>query len=312
MNKLLNLEKMIGNTPLIRIKYRYKKTIRFSYFKCEWYNLTGSIKDRVALSIIKSAYAENKLHIGQTIVETTSGNMGISFSAIGKYLGHKVAIFMPRNMCNERKELIKLYGAELHEYNTFNQCFENAKIYADSHNGFLTSQFSNINNLYSHYNSTANEILEKIPTPKCFVAGVGTAGTLMGVGKKLKEVANTKIIALEPKSSLILSSGVSQGSHKLQGLSDDIVPDLYDCSIVDQIVSVADNDAICMAQKLSSQLGLGVGISGGANFIGTVLSNCNTISIFPDDNKKYISTDLVSNYSSKLVDNIDLIDYEVM
>lgn len=312
MNKLSNLEKMIGNTPLIKIKYKYKGNIRYSYFKCEWYNLTGSIKDRVALGIIKSAYAEKKLHCGQTIVETTSGNMGISFSAIGKYLGHKVAIFMPSNMSNERKELIKLYGAELHEYSTFHECFENAKIYASTHNGFLTNQFSNINNLYSHYNSTANEILEKTPTPKCFVAGVGTAGTLMGIGKKLKEISNTKIVALEPKSSLILSSGVSQGSHKLQGLSDDIVPDLYDSSIVDQIISVADNDAICMAQKISSHLGLGVGISGGANFIGTVLLDNDAVSVFPDDNKKYISTDLISNCSSKLVDDIELIDYEVI
>ena len=313
MDKISSLEKMIGNTPLISIKYRYLNKDHTIYFKCEWYNLTGSIKDRVALNIIKSAYAERLLSPGQTIVETTSGNMGISFSAIGKYLGHKVVIFMPHNMSSERKELIKLYGAELHECNSFDECFASAKIYAATHNAFQTNQFANTDNLYAHYNTTANEILEKIPTPQCFVAGVGTAGTLMGIGKKFKEVSHARIIAIEPKSSLILSNGYSKGIHKLQGLSDDIIPDLYDNTIVDQIVSVSDNDAIAMARKISSTLGIGVGISSGANFIGAVLSNIdNAISVFTDDNKKYVSTDLIFPTKSELVDSIELIDFEVI
>ena len=135
----------------------------------------------------------------------------------------------------------------------------------------------------------------------------------MGIGKKFKEVSHARIIAIEPKSSLILSSGYSEGSHKLQGLSDDIIPDLYDNNIVDQIVSVSDNDAIAMARKISSTLGIGVGISSGANFIGAVLSNIdNAISVFTDDNKKYVSTDLIFPTKSALVDSIELIDFEVI
>ena len=313
VNKLNNLSKLIGNTPLIRITYRYNNYIRNSYFKCEWYNLTGSIKDRVAYSIIKSSYDNGTLGPSQTIVETTSGNMGISFCAIGRYLGHRVVIFMPKSMSRERKEIIKLYGGELYECDTFEECFFESQKYAVSHSAFLGNQFENIYNIQAHYSTTAIEILEKIPHPKCFVAGVGTSGTLMGVGKKFKEICNSKIIAIEPKSSLILSSGVSQGAHKLQGLSDDIIPMIYDKNIVDDIISISDNDAIAMAQKLSTLLGLGVGISSGANFVGSVLSNIDdTISVFTDDNKKYLSTDLITPTKSALVDSIDLLQYEVI
>lgn len=313
MNRILNLEKLIGHTPMISIKYRYENQIKHVYCKCEWFSLTGSIKDRVALSILKNAYMDGSLSPNQPIVETTSGNMGISFSAIGKYLGHDVIIFMPSQMSRERKELIKLYGATLYECDSFEECFSRAKEYATKHNAYLTLQFDNPYNTLAHYSTTAMEIVEKIPTPTCFVAGVGTSGTLMGVGSHLKELSSTKIIAIEPKSSLILSSGRSQGEHKIQGLSDDIIPSIYNSGMVDNIISISDEDAIAMARKLSNTLGLGVGISSGANFAGAVLSNIdNAVTIFTDDSKKYITTELVLDTKSNLVDSIDLIDFEVI
>lgn len=313
MNKLLELEKLIGNTPTIKIKYKFKNKIKYIYAKLEWYNLTGSTKDRVALSIIKNAYLNNTLHKSQPIIETTSGNMGISFSAIGKYLGHPVTIFMPRAMSTERKQLIKLYGANLILCDSFADCFKMAKSYAETNNGYLTLQFDNPYNLLAHYTSTAVEIENKIKNPTCFVAGVGTSGTLMGVSKYLKEHYNSKSIAVEPKSSLLLSSGKSFGKHKLQGLADDIIPSIYNTNLVDQIISIEDNDAIAMAQKLCSELGLGVGISSGANFLGSVLCEVNNaITIFTDDNKKYISTDLTTTVTSDLVNSIKLISYKVI
>lgn len=313
MNKILELKKLIGNTPLIKIVYKYNNKVRNAYFKLEWYNLTGSIKDRVALGIIQDAYKSKELKPNQTIVETTSGNMGISFSAIGTYLGHKVVIFMPKFMSVERQELLKLYGAELHLTESFEEAFEKAKEYAKEHNAFLTLQFDNPSNTLSHYNTTAKEIAQKIKTPKCFVAGIGTSGTLMGVGSYLKKKFNSKIVAVEPKSSLILTSGKSQGEHKIQGLSDGLMPSLYNPNIVDKIISVADEDAIAMAIKLSKEFGLGVGISSGANMVASVLSNINnSISVFTDDSKKYISTELTQNVTTNLVNSIELINFKVM
>ena len=174
----------------------------------EPYNLTGSIKDRVALNIISDAYKTKTLLPNQTIVETTSGNMGLSFCAVASYLKHKVVIFMPKFMSAERQQLLKLYGAELHLTNSFEEAFFEAEKYTKLNNCFLTRQFENPSNLSAHFKSTAVEIANKIKHPKCFVAGIGTSGTLMGVGRYLKQNFNSKIIAVEPKSSLILSTGI--------------------------------------------------------------------------------------------------------
>jgi cysteine synthase A len=177
MNRIKELEKLIGNTPLIKIKYKYNNKIRNIYAKLEWYSLTGSTKDRVALNIIKNAYKNKELLPHQPIIETTSGNMGISFSAIGAYLKHPVTIFMPKFMSTERINLIKLYGANLILCNSFEDCFLQSKDYANKVNGYLCKQFENKYNMFGHYNTTAQEIARKIKAPKCFVAGVGTSGT---------------------------------------------------------------------------------------------------------------------------------------
>ncbi len=308
-----NIQQLIGNTPLVKINYKIDDKIKTAFFKAEWFNFTGSIKDRVAYQIISDAINEKKLDSTKTIVETTSGNMGLSLCAVAKSFNIKTAIFMPEFMSEERKTLLKMYGAELHLTPDFNTAFIEAEKYAKENNGFLTLQFENESNLKAHKN-TAEEILKQTNGDfTAFLAGMGTSGTLMGVGKVIKQKTSAKVIGLEPKSSQVFTKGYSLGKHKLQGLSDDIIPKLYDAKLLDDIVQVSDEDAIAMAQKLSNTFGFGVGISSGANFIGVVLTGLNkVVSVFADDNKKYLSTDLAKPITTKLVDSIELIDYEII
>jgi len=229
-------------------------------------------------------------------------------------LGHKVTIFMPKTMSEERKKMLKIYNANLIETNSFEEAFGLSQKYVQSNNAFLVSQFENVSNYNAHRSTTGLEILRQVNQPiTAFLAGVGTSGTLSGVGSLLKGKTNAKVIAVEPKSSLILSTGKSQGHHKIQGLSDNIIPKLYDKNLVDGIIAVSDEDAIAMSQKLAKELGLGVGISSGANFVGTVISGLNNVvSVFADDNKKYLSTQLSTPISTDLVDNIELLSYEII
>lgn len=309
MTTINEIKKLIGNTPLVKLKYRYKKITRYAYFKCEWYNFTGSIKDRAALGIIKSAYKKGELKKGQIIVETTSGNMGISMSAIGTALGHKVVIFMPSFMGEERKRLIKLYGAELRLVESFEEGLLAAKRLQTEEGAFLPMQFENEENTLAHYSRTAKEIIKQTNgRTKAFVAGVGTGGTLMGIGRYLKERLGIPVITVEPESSKQFSTGVSHGKHKLQGLSDGFIPSLYKHDLVDRIVGVSDDDAYALAQKLSRELGLGVGISSGANFAGIIKSGINyASSVFPDDSKKYLLSGLGATVQSSLADEVELI-----
>ncbi|MDD2445542.1 MAG: cysteine synthase family protein [Clostridia bacterium] len=310
-----NLKPLIGNTPLIKINYKIEGKEKHSFFKAEWFNLSGSIKDRVAVGIIENAYKKGDLKKGQIIVETTSGNMGLSFCAVGAFLGHKVVIFMPEFMSKERQDLVKLYGAELVLGKSFIECFEKADKYANENNAFMPKQFENNNNVISHMESTAKEIyLQANSKIDACVAGVGTGGTIIGLSKYLKSKdANIKAIAVEPKQSSLLTFGRSKGKHKIQGLSDEIVPAIFDRNYIDEIIAVNDYDAIAMAQKLSMKLGLPVGISSGANFLGCALSNYeNAVSVFADDNKKYLSSDLAVPVNSELVNNIELISFEAV
>lgn len=308
-----NVKNLIGNTPLIKIEYKYKNQKRKAYFKAEWFNLTGSIKDRVAYKIITDAIENGELNSNKKIVETTSGNMGLSLTAVAKAFNIQTVIFMPKFMSEERKSLLRMYGAELHLTDSFKQAFEEAGKYAKENNGFLSLQFENPSNAKAH-EETAKEILRQTKGKvTSFVAGMGTSGTLMGVGKYLKKNVNAKIIGLEPFSSQVFSRGYSLGHHKIQGLSDDIIPKLYEKEVVDELVKVTDDDAIAMAQKLAREFGIAVGISGGANFVGAVISGeDNVVSVFSDDNKKYLSTDLVNPVKSELVDNIELISFRAI
>lgn len=312
-NKFNNLNNLIGNTPLIKIVYKYKGKTMTACCKAEWYNLSGSIKDRVAYYILKKAYDDKKLTVGQTICEVTSGNMGISFAALSRYLGNKMVVCMPKFMSVERFKILQMYGATLDLTESFEDAFKKAETYKEV-GAFLPYQFENEYNRLAHYETTAVEIEKQTDKFPCFIAGVGTGGTLNGCGSYFKEKYGSKVYALEPLQSSILTLGKSLGSHRIQGLSDEIIPALYPKDIVDDIIRVDDNDAICMAQKLCKVFGFGVGISSGANFLGCVLSEMDgAISVFADDNKKYLSTALSDNtVTSKLVDEIELISFEAI
>ncbi len=307
-----NLSKLVGNTPLVEITYKYNGQIKTVLAKLEWFNFSGSIKDRPALAILKHAYKTGELKHGQTICETTSGNMGISLAMFARALNNPIIICMPSKMSVERKKLLHALGAKLKLTKTFDEAFLVAEKYG-AHGAFLPSQFSNKINTQAHYASTGVEILKKVKSVPAFVAGVGTGGTLMGVGAKLKKACGAKVIAVDPAEANLLKVGHAEGEHNIEGLSDGRIPALYNKKLVDKIISVHSLDAIAMAQKLSSVLGLPVGISSGANFLGCVLSEINNATtVFADDNKKYLSTLLAKPAQSLLVDNIELMDYKVL
>ena len=317
------MELKIGNTPMIKIKYKYKGEENNIYTKLEFYNITGSIKDRVAYYIIKKAYENGDLQKGQIIVEATSGNTGISLSAMGAYFGNPVHIFMPDWVSKERVDLMKMYNADVtlisKEKGGFKKAVEKAKEYAEEKGGFLANQFANENNILAHYETTAEEITRKLGLKiGGFVSGIGTGGTLTGVGKRLKELDNNiKIYASEPDKMPMLSQNKAGGTHKIEGIGDDFIPELVDRNIIDEIILVNDDDSINMARKIALELGIGVGISSGANMIASVLAKAkNTkdiVTVFPDDNKKYLTTDLsnpVDNNSRFISNEIELLDYE--
>ena len=303
------LQALVGNTPLLEISLRYQGEERTLYAKAEHVNMTGSIKDRMALHIIRQAYASGDLKPGGRIIEVTSGNTGIAFSALGRSLGHPVSIFMPDWMSPERINLMKALGAEItlvsKSEGGFLGSIERAEDLAASElNSFLPRQFSNVSNCEAHYLGTGPEIWWQLGfrdlMPDAFIAGVGTGGTIMGVGRYLREqYPEVKLYPLEPASSPTLSTGCKVGKHRIQGISDEFIPPILQLDELDEVVAVDDGDGILMAQKLGARLGVAVGISSGANFIGALKvqnelgKNATVVTVFSDDNKKYLSTDLL-------------------
>src|SRR3989339_72134 len=310
-SRIENLSHLIGNTPLLEITLEFDGSKRKIYAKAENLNMTGSIKDRMAFHILKNAYDRNILKKGSLIIEATSGNTGISFSALGRTLGHNVAIFMPNWLSQERINLIKSFGAEIilvsKEEGGFLGSIQRAEELASkTENSFLPRQFVNEDNCEAHYKTTGMEIYWQMRfhklVPDAFIAGVGTGGTIMGTGKYLREkFPSIQLHPLEPANSPTLSTGCKVGKHRIQGISDEFIPPILNLSSFDHVVSVDDGDSILMAQKLASTLGLGVGISSGANLIGALKiqnelgNDAIIVTVFPDDNKKYLSTDLFND-----------------
>ncbi len=325
-----DLWRLIGNSPLLVINFIYKGQKRTIYAKSEHFNITGSIKDRMALYIIEKAYHEGRIKPEDTIVEATSGNTGISFSAIGRALGHKVRIIMPDWMSKERVDIINSFGAEIIPISKEQGGFLGSiklseEIASREANIFLPQQFSNEANAQAHERTTGPEIWSQLTyhgiTPDAFVAGVGTGGTVMGVGRFLRQMnPEIKIHPLEPAESPTMSTGHKVGSHRIQGISDEFVPALVKLEQLDRIIAVPDGDSIIMAQKLARQLGLAVGISSGANFLGALQvqnsmgPEAKVVTVFADCNKKYLSTDLMreepvrSDYESP---EVELINFKV-
>lgn len=258
------------------------------------------------------------------IVEATSGNTGIALSALGSYYNHPVYIFMPDWVSKERIKLMEAYGAKIFlfskEEGGFIKCVDEAKKLAKKLNGFLANQFENEDNYLAHYQTTGEEILEQFSGKKIggFVSGIGTGGALMGIGAKLKEIhKDMYITAIKPDKMPLLSNGKIIGQHKIEGIGDDFIPELVDRDKIDKIIQINDYDAINMSRKISKELGIGVGISSGANFIGSALLadeiDDAVVTVFADDNKKYLSTELSNeiNTDDKFISNkIELLNYE--
>ncbi|MFZ1614284.1 MAG: cysteine synthase family protein [Holophaga sp.] len=327
-DRFAELSRLVGNTPLLAIDFVFRGGHRRIFAKAENFNFTGSIKDRMALHILRTARASGALKPGAPIAEATSGNTGIAFAALGRALGHPVTIFMPDWMSQERKDLIRSFGAEIRlvtsEEGGFLGSIRMSEDWAArTPNGFLPCQFTNEANVEAHFLSTGPEILAQLQArglkPDAFVAGVGTGGTVMGVGKFLKgQVPTIKVHPMEPENSPTLRTGCKIGKHRIQGISDEFIPAIVKLDQLDAIVSVDDGDAILMAQKLA-RLGLGVGISSGANFLAALMaqeklgSDAVVVTIFCDDNKKYLSTDLMRDEPSKpgfLSSEIELVSFD--
>ncbi|MBX7153512.1 MAG: PLP-dependent cysteine synthase family protein [Bacteriodetes bacterium] len=307
--KFHHLWHMIGNTPMLEIVYKRNGKNLKLYVKCEHYNLTGSIKDRMALYILQQAYRNGNIKPGDTIVEATSGNTGIAFASIGRALGHPVKIIMPNWLSKERMDIIRSLGAEVlliskEEGGFVGSIALSQKMADEDSTVFLPRQFENQCNAEAHEKTTAKEIWVQLNhidlLPDAFIAGVGTGGTIMGVGRYFKSKnRDIKVHPLEPEESPTLSVGHKVGAHRIQGISDEFIPAIVKLDELDSIVQASDGDSILMAQKLARQLGLAVGISSGANIIGAMKlqeqmgSDAVIATVFSDSNKKYLSTDLM-------------------
>ena len=294
---------------MLAIEYELQGKRGVLYAKAEHQNFTGSTKDRMAYHILKRAYQQGRIKPGDQIVEATSGNTGIAFAAIGRALGHPVTVFMPDWMSQERALLIQSLGAQMvpvarERGGVLGSIRLTEELAQREPNIFLPRQYSSEANVESHELTTGPEIWAQLASqglkPAAFVAGVGTGGTVMGVGRYFrKKDPAIRIYPLEAAESPTLSLGHKAGKHRIQGISDEFIPEILKLDELDRIVQVHDGDAIRMAQQLASQLGLGVGISSGANFLGALSIQSElgpdavVTTVFPDDNKKYLSTDLL-------------------
>lgn len=297
-----NVLEMVGNTPLLTLGNLGGKDIGKIYLKLEKFNPAGSIKDRAALGMVEKAEKLGLLKSGDTIVEPTSGNTGIALAMIGKLKGYKVIIVMPDTMSVERRNMIKAYGAELiltDGTKGMKGAIGKAEEMTKGKEGyFIPQQFLNIANPEKHYETTAEELLKDVPDIDIFVAGVGTGGTISGVGRRLKELkSDIKVIAVEPEKSQVLSGG-NPGPHKIQGIGAGFIPDIYDASVVDEIIKVKDEDAFEAARLVALKEGMLIGISSGANVHASLEiakrygKDIKIVTVAPDGGEKYISMGL--------------------
>jgi len=303
-----DLAALVGRTPLIEIRYRFNGHPRRLYAKYESMNMTGSVKDRMALHILRRAAERDELRPGAVVCEASSGNTGISFAAIGRALGLRVRIYMPDWMSLERTQLMHSLGADVIPVSKaqggFVGSIQLAEEYAaETPKAYLPRQFANPDNLEAHELTTGPEIQTELKQlgreADAFVAGVGTGGTVMGVGRALRNSGrNVRVHPLEPANSPTLRTGKKAGSHRIQGISDEFIPAIMRLDELDHIIDVWDGDSILMAQALGHRLGLAVGISSGANVLGAMKlveelgPQATVVTVLPDSNKKYLSTDL--------------------
>lgn len=307
MSALNGVESLIGNTPLVALE-KTKKALNVSanlFAKLEFYNPAGSSKDRVAKSMLDEAERMGELKTGGTVIEATSGNTGIGLALVAAARGYKAVIVMPETMSVERQKLIKAYGAEV-VLTAGEKGMQGAVDYAETlhkttPNSIIAGQFDNPANPLAHYRTTGPEIdVQTDGKTDIFVAGIGTGGTLTGVGRYLKEkYKNVRVVGVEPASSPLLTKGIA-GKHGIQGIGANFVPKNYDPTICDEILTVSDEAALKTARELSRQEGLFVGISSGAAAWAAIElakrpenAGKNIVVLLPDGGGRYLSTELV-------------------
>ena len=319
-NSIDKVSKFVGNTPLIKnvVAYEGKKFNIFA--KYEAWNYSGSIKDRMALQIIECAYSNGNLNPKDTIIEATSGNTGIAFAAMGAFLGHPVEIYMPDWLSDERKRLLRFYGAKLHEISAeeggFLKCIELAEEKSKKKGYFCPRQFENVSNPLAHLKNTAPELemclLKRgFDNLDAFVAGAGTGGTIMGFYRYFSQInEDFQAFPVFPENN-------SDGSHRIEGIGDSFVPEILSLDELGPMIRVSDSDAIAVA-RLINKKGLSVGISSGANLLAAtkkaseLKDGAIVGTIFCDDSKKYLSTDLCSGSQEELSHDLKILDYKVV
>lgn len=303
--KYNSIHETIGKTPLVKLNYMIDEDMADVYVKVESFNPAGSVKDRPALYMIKDAEEKGLLIEKGTIIEPTSGNTGIALSMIGASKGYKVIIVMPDTMSIERRKLMKAYGAELilteGKYG-MQGAVDKAKEIAEKYGYFMPNQFENPANVKAHYETTAVEILDALGKDiDAFVAGVGTGGTVTGVGRRLKEVnSNALVVAVEPSKSPIISGG-KPSSHKIQGIGANFIPKILDRNILDEVITVDDEDALKQSRRIGSEEGIFCGISSGANIHAALIiakrlgKGKKVVTVLPDTGERYLSTALFND-----------------
>jgi cysteine synthase len=304
----------IGNTPLSEMKVDYENDTWFFFAKLEFMNPTGSVKDRIAKYIVEQAEQRGELKPDSIIVEATSGNTGIGLSMIAAVKGYKLIIVMPEHMSLERRKIMSNLGAEICLTPTA-ESFAGArtrteKMASRDPRVFLPRQFQNPDNTKCHYHTTGKEILEQINGRKidAFVAGVGTGGTLMGVGKRLREAnPDCKLIAVEPDEAAILSGCKNLEVHQIAGIGDGFVPELLDLKQIDWPDAIRSEDAIAMARQITRKQGMMVGVSSGANVLSTIKvlkkigKDKTVVTVLPDRSERYFSTPLYEGKREEII-----------
>ena len=298
-----NLLDLIGNTPIVKLNNIFNdENIADIYVKLEGFNLGSSVKDRAALGMIEAAEKSGRLKPGGTIVEPTSGNTGISLALISSLKGYKIIIIMPDTMSVERRSIIAAYGAEIiltDGAKGMKGAIEKAEeLLKNNPDYFMPQQFENSANPEMHYKTTGEEIIKDLPDLDAFVAGVGTGGTITGIGKKLKEFnPYIKIIAVEPTDSAVLS-GEKPGKHKLQGIGAGFIPKILDLSVIDEVIRISNDKAFEFCRVISRQNALFLGISSGAAIAAAYETakklgkGKKVLAVSPDGGEKYLSTDV--------------------
>ncbi|MCX7951497.1 MAG: cysteine synthase A [Clostridiales bacterium] len=297
-----NIYETIGKTPLVRLNKIVDENSAEIYAKVEFFNPGGSVKDRIALSMIESAEKEGFLKEGDTIIEPTSGNTGIGLAMVSAAKGYKLILVMPETMSIERRKILKAYGAELiltEGAKGMKGAVEKATELANENGYFMPMQFENINNPIIHMKTTALEILKDTEGKiDAFVAGVGTGGTVTGVGEILKkENKEIKIVAVEPEASPVLSGG-NPGPHKIQGIGAGFIPKILNMEVIDEIIKVSNESAFEYAREIAKKEGILVGISSGAALYAAVQKakelgkGKRVVVLLPDTGERYLSTEL--------------------